>query len=64
MWRLTTRELHARRETMARYNYDCIYQCGDEECDKCYWHGIIFECPGDCKEYKSQYNPEALKDEE
>ena len=48
---------------MARYNYDCIYQCGDEECDKCYWHGIIFECPGDCKEYKSQFNPEALKED-
>gem|GEM_PF-5331564 len=46
-----------------RYKYDCIYQCGDEECDKCFYHGIIFECPEDCKEYKSQYNPEALKEE-
>lgn len=42
---------------------DCIYECGDEDCDKCYYHGILFECPGDCKEYKSQYYPEALREE-
>lgn len=46
-----------------RYFYDCIYQCGDEECTKCFHRGIIFECPDDCKDYKSQYNPEEVRKE-
>ena len=49
---------------MARYRRDCIYQCGDEECEKCLYHGIIFECPEDCEEYKCQYDPKALKEHE
>ena len=48
---------------MARYNYDCIYECGDEECGKCFLKGIIFECPATCEAYISHIkSPEEVRE--
>lgn len=36
-------------------DYSCIYECGDEDCNKCFKQGIIFCCPYDCPDYVDHF---------
>lgn len=41
----------------------CVHNCGDEDCRKCFIHGIIFSC-GSCNDYKSALPKEVEEEEE
>lgn len=41
-------------DSMSVYKH-CIHYDGDEDCDKCCIHGIIFNCPSNCKDYLDCY---------
>lgn len=38
-------------------NYDCPYECSDDDCYKCAKHGYRFSCEG-CEDYEN-YQKEA-----
>lgn len=36
-------------------NYDCPYDCSDDDCYKCSKHGYQFSCAG-CEDYEEYIN--------
>ena len=42
--------------------FDCIYECGDEDCNKCMMHGYIFGCDG-CDDYTTHRSKEEAEDD-
>ena len=46
----------ATQEDEDMIKYDCIYACGDEDCDKCGKRGILLNgCPEDCKDFVNHH---------
>ena len=37
---------------MRTLNYLCEYDISDEDCFRCYKHGIKFRCPDNCHDFK------------
>lgn len=52
---------------MSGLNYLCDYDVSDEDCYKCFKHGIIFRCPENCPDFedaRKRMSPEMLAERE
>ena len=44
--------------------YDCIYECCDDDCDKCGKRGILLNgCPMDCEDFVNHHGKNAKGEE-
>lgn len=47
---------------MTTLDVSCIYECSDEECNKCAKHGIVWSCAG-CQDYDDGKGHKGKRDE-